>query len=251
MTTAARPHGLFRLGAFAAMLMAALYAVIAVSYAFLPKNVKVVGTGDPAAYYPALLKNPSAALLLDWEFGVLGIVGVAVVVSVSGFSRRNRNEGWILYTSVLALFGFLIMSVDSLKGSALHKLRAEAWMHGDAATRAAIGATRLTLDYYAWFACGAVGAWILVVNIAMLRNRQLPTVGAALGFVLAGANELIMVSLTFAWMTSLDLAVAAGLLAAVPWLAFVGIRLWRASAPQLRALTDQAVREHVVDDAHV
>lgn len=243
MTNTARAHGLFRVGALFAILMSALYVVIAATYLFLPKDLKVVGTGDPAVYYPALVKHPRAALLLDWQVGVLGFFGVAVVLAVTRFSRGDRDEGWILYTSVLALFGYLILSVDALKGGVLHKLRAEAWVHGDMSTRAAIGATRLTLDYYGWFAFGAVGAWVLVVNIAMLRNRQLPAAVACLGFVLTAANELLVVGWTFAWEPLMDLGVVTGLLGAIPWLTLVGLRLWRASAEcsQPGALGDAAL----------
>jgi hypothetical protein len=253
MRTAARTHGLFRVGALFAILMSALYLVIAATYVFLPKDLKVVGTGDPAVYYPALLKHPGAALLLDWQVGVLGFFGVAVVLAVTRFSRDDRDEGWILYTSVLALFGFLLLSVDALKGGVLHKVRAEAWVHGDMSTRAAIGATRLTLDYYGWFAFGAVGAWMLAVNIAMLRNRQLPAAVAALGFVLAVANELLVVGWAFAWEPLIDPGVVGGLLAAIPWLALVGLRLWRASAqrPRPEQLTDVAVAAQAAEGVHL
>ncbi|OBF57993.1 hypothetical protein A5787_23560 [Mycobacterium sp. 852002-50816_SCH5313054-b] len=209
--------------------MAASYFAIAVTYLFLPKDLKVVGPGNPAVYYPALVKHPHAAVLLDWQVGMLGFFGIAVVLAVSHFSRRDHGEGWIRYTSTLALFGFAILSVDSLKGGALHKMRAEAWVHGDASTRAAIGATRLTLDYYGWFAFGAVGAWVLAVNIAMIRNRQLPVSVASLGIVLAAANEVLVLGWSFSLESLMDVGVGAGLLAAIPWLVFVGLRLRRAS----------------------
>lgn len=230
MTRSMARHGLLRLGAMFAFFMAALYLAIALTYLFLPTDLKVVGPGDPARYYPALAKHPGAAVALDWQMGVLGFVGVAVVLSVSYFSRRDWREGWIQYTSVLALFGYLILSVDSLKGAVLHKLRADAWVHGDASTRAAIGATRLTLDYYGWYAFGAVGAWLLAVNIAMIVNRQLSVLGAGLGIVFAAANEVLVVGWSFSLEPLMDVGSGIGLVTAIPWLVCVGLRLHRAAA---------------------
>lgn len=229
MNTTGRPNGLLRLGSWCAAAMSTLYLAIAVTYVFLPRELKVVGTGDPAVYYPALLKHPGAALLLDWEMGALGIIGVAVILAVSRYASLDPREGWIRYTSVLAVFGFLILSVDSLKGGVLHKLRAETWVHGDASVRAAIGATRLTLDYYGWFAFGAVGAWVFAVSIAMLRNDQIPSTTAGLGAALAAANELLVVGWTVGSKALIDIGVTAGLAAAIPWLALLSRRLWLAS----------------------
>lgn len=227
MTTSHRPTGFFRAGGSFAMVMAGLYVVIVATYAFLPHDLKVVGTGDPAVYYPGLLRHPTAALLLDWETGVLGFFGVAVVLAVSEFARRDTEEWWIRYTSVLATFGYLIMSLDSLRGGVLHKLRAQTWVDGDAATRAAIGATRLTLDYYGWFAFGAVGVWLIAANIRMWRDGRISRPLAVLGMVVGIAHVVFMIGESVQSVPMIDVSIVVGLLAGIVWLGGIGLILWR------------------------
>lgn len=231
------------LGGSCALLMALTYVAVGITYLFLPRDLKVVGMGDPAVYYPALLKDPTPALMLDWETAVMGLLGVAIVLAVSARVLHELSNGWIVYTGFLALFGFALEALDSLRGTVFHLSRAEAWVHGDASTRAAIGATRLTLDYYGWFAFGAVGLWILAVSVPRISSEPAASGLGYLGVALAIGNELLVLGWTFGVVSLIDLGVFLGALTGIPWFTWMGLELRRAATPHAMpaaAATDNA-----------
>lgn len=223
-------YGAYRLAGVAAVLLAAVLVSIGVTYLFIPPGMKVVGTGDPAAYYRAMIEHPGPIFTLEWETVPLGLLGVVVVLGVTRYVRTDRTEGWLACTAVFAAFGFLLKTLDSLRGGALHQLRAAAWLAGDDSTRSAIGATRLTLDYLGWFAFGAVGLWVLAVNVSAVRQRLWDRwtgfAGAAfgVGFLLLMFGECLTVE------PLLDVCIAVTAPAALLWFPRIGLLLLRRSA---------------------
>lgn len=226
---ATRSYGMYRMGSAAAVLLATLFVMIGVTYLFLPAGMKVVGTGDPAVYYRAMVDHPGPIFTLEWETVPLGLLGLAVVLGLTAFVRTDRTEGWLAYTAVLAGFGFLLKTLDSLRGTALHELRAQAWLDGDTSTRAAIGATRLTLDYLGWFAFGAVGLWAMTVSVTALRRRLWAPWISVAGVAFGIGFMLLMVGEITVFEPLLDVCVAVAAPAGVIWFLAVGGVLWRAS----------------------
>jgi hypothetical protein len=214
------------LGATCCGILAICYLSLPLTYAFLSTGEKVVGVGDPAAYYTALLQNPTPAYVLYWVTTIIGIVGVAAVLSITSLVG-STGRGWLGWTSQLAIFAFAVKALDSLRGATLIKMRALAWTQGDSATRAAIGATRLTLDYHAWFSLGAVGAWILVVSISTLHSGRFPRSLGYAGILLAIGHWIGVAGFVFESVSMLSIClVMLGILAPI-WYVGIALRLWR------------------------
>jgi len=225
MTTTPRDTTIPKLGAVCAALMGVAYLALAVCAPFFPDNFKVVGTGDPSKYYTALINHPLMILfVVDGLTIVMGLAGIGAVQALSKLVD-HVNPGLVRYTAFLAQFGLALKALDSFRGLALAQLRAQAWLDGDASTRAAIGATRLTLDYYAWFFLGAVGLWLLVVSVASLRAGVLPRGRSWLG--LAHALGSLLMGAGF-WVHSVPV-LDAGTYA----LGVTGVVWWLAVAPVL------------------
>jgi len=215
-------HGMYRLAGASSYLLALTLVAIGITYLFIPEGMKVVGTGDPAAYYQAMIDHPGPIFTLEWETVPLGLLGVAVVLGLTRWARVDPTEGWLTYTGLLACFGFLLKALDSLRGTALHQLRADMWLAGDTSTREAIGATRLTLDYLGWFAFGAVGLWAISISVAVWRQGRVPWWFSVAGCAFGGGFILLMVGeiLVVHWLLDASVAIAAP--AALVWFTSVG-----------------------------
>ena len=226
-------QNLARVGGNCAVLLGASYILVGITYLFLPAGQRVVGVGDPATYYTSFLQNPTPALFLYWETALGGLVGVGAVLAISDVVN-GRGEGWVRWTSQLAVFGFAVQAIDSLRGVTLLPMRAHAYLAGDASTRAAIGATRLTLDYHGWFEYGAVGLWVLVVSLLALRARSFPKALAWGGVILTAAYWLVVAGFMTSTVPLLSVGtVVGGVVVAPVWYVWAGLRLRRGvgSAP--------------------
>ncbi|MGD2114023.1 MAG: DUF4386 family protein [Acidobacteriota bacterium] len=225
MTETTRDTTIPKLGAICAALMGLAYLALASSAPFFPDDFKVVGTGDPSKYYTALIEHPLIILfVVDGLTIIMGLAGIGAVQALSKLVD-HVNPGLVRYTGFLAQFGLALKALDSFRGLALAQLRAQAWLDGDASTRAAIGATRLTLDYYAWFFLGAVGLWLLVVSIASLRSGALSPARSWLGLAHALGSLLMGAGFWFHSVAVLDVGTYA--------LGVTGVVWWLAVAPAL------------------
>lgn len=218
---------LAKLGGACAVLLGASYAFIGITYPFLSLGERVVGVGAASSYYPAFLQNPSPAIVLYWLTAIGGVLGIAAVQAISALVRRE-NLGWVDWTSYMATFGFVVKALDSFRGLTLIQLRAETWMNSDDSTRLAIGATRLTLDYHGWFAFGAVGLWVLVVCLLMLRTGRYPKLISWIGLVVAFGYLVGTAGFVVTNVTLLSIGVVLIAIAGPFWYGWMGYTLWRA-----------------------
>jgi hypothetical protein len=221
-------NSLGKLGGTCSVLLGVSYFLIGVTYVFLPTGSRVVGVGDAAQYYPSFLAAPTPAMLLFWETALGGILGIAAVLAISE-TVRPANEGWVRWTSYMALFGFAVKALDSFRGLTLLPMRAAAWVAGDASTKAAIGATRLTLDYHGWFTFGAVGLWVLVVSLLTLREGGRPRTLAYFGIATAIAYWCVTAGFVLESVTLLSTGVGLASIAASVWYMWMGLSIQRPS----------------------
>lgn len=219
-------NSLSKLGGVCSILLGISYALIGITYVFLPQGDRVVGVGDPANYYTTFLQNPTPGILLFWLTAIGGVLGIAAVQAISELVR-SANEGWVRWTSYMALFGFVIKAIDSFRGLTLFPMRAAAWTAGDASTKAAIGATRLTFDYHGWFTFGAVGLWVFVVSLLVLRGGTFSKTLCYWGIACAIAYELVMVGFVLASVTMLSIGVGLAAVAGTVWYIWMGLTLRR------------------------
>jgi hypothetical protein len=98
------------------------------------------------------------------------LVAIAVVLALSE-SVRSENEGWIRWTSTLALLGFAVVAINNFRKIAFQPRMAIAYVKGDAVTKAAIEVSGpFSLDPRGWLGFEAVGLWVLIVSLLFLRT---------------------------------------------------------------------------------
>ena len=183
---------LSKLGGICAIIVGILYIVGGAAYLTLPADMK---TGsDPGAFLAAFANEPTMATLQYWAFAFIGVFAIAVVLAVSA-KVRSQNEGWVRWTSNLALIGFAVVALQYSRYIVLYADRAATYAAGDAATKAALAANQslATLDQFGFLAYGAVGLWFLVVNLLALGGDTWPKILAYLGIVGAIAYEFVMI----------------------------------------------------------
>jgi hypothetical protein len=178
------------------------------------------------------------------ELGLLALyclLAIAAVLAVSA-SVRAVNDGWVRWTSTLAIIGLALNAIDALRATALFPAKATAYVQGDAAVKAALTAPGAlwSSDPQGWFKFGAFGFWVLVVSVLALRGisdpdrrpGRWPKPLAFVGIGVALASWLVVVQEVTQTPSQSLLAIpgVVGLVILVPiWFIWMGLRLRRAS----------------------
>jgi len=162
-----------------------------------------------------------------WAEALGALVGIAAVLAISA-RVRSANDGWVSWTSTLAILGLAITAIDDLRFLALTPGRAAAYVQGDAAVRAALTAPGALegLDPQHWLRLGAVGLWVLVVNLLALRTRAWPTPLAYVGIGNALVYWLAVAGIVLQIPTAITLVAGLGAIVLAPlWYIWLGLRL--------------------------
>jgi hypothetical protein len=176
--------GLTRLGGTCAILAGALLPVSAIAYLLMPSAQQ--SWADPAAYLVSFAQVPTFAMI-EYSANVLtAILGLAVVVAIPHIIRPV-HEGWLRWATTVAILGYSVIALQYLRELALIPAMAERFLVADVSTRAATAANLylVLLDPHGWITYGAVGAWLLAINVLALPGtrwpRPLSYVGIAAG----------------------------------------------------------------------
>lgn len=167
--------------------------------------------------------------MIEYSANALGaVLAIAVVVAIPHIVRP-AHEGWLRWSSVVGIVGYAVIALQYLRELALIPALAERYLTTDLSGRAAVEADLylVPLDPQGWVTYGAVGTWLLTVNILALSRqrwaRPLSYVGLASGtgywFVVAGTVLRVDVLVS--------IAAAVGVLLAPVWLIWVGLVLRR------------------------
>lgn len=225
-------------GGTGAMLAGVAYILVGLAF-FLDSTESA---SSAAEFLTRFAENPAMHLLGHWAFGMAGIFMLAAVPALSEPVRRI-NEGWVRWTTTLAIIGFALTAVGNFRAAANELIGARALMSGDAMARTAIvEAVRLGyLDPQGWFQFGAVGVWFLVISLLAQRNALWPRPLVFLGI----ASAVLYWFVPLGRVLELELlnALAAGLGGVVIgpiWLIWLGIRL-RGEAVYDQALSREAI----------
>jgi len=198
-----------KLGGICSIFLGISYILVGITYFFRPAEQKP-GV-DAAQYLLSMAENQTPALLNFWFFAIGALFAIAAVAAISELVR-SQNEGWVRWMSTLAYIGFAVTIIGYLQTISLIPGRADAYVAGDASTRAAIAAlsgSSLSLDPNGWIRYGLPGLWIFVVGILALRGDIVPKILAYLGIIGAICYWLIVAGYLF--HVEVLVAISAGL----------------------------------------
>jgi len=223
-----KDNTLNKLGGNCSILLGILYLLVGITYLLLPADQKQTSALDK--FLLSFAQNPTTQVIQWWVFALSGLIGIAVVLAVSE-SVRSANEGWVRWTSTLAVLGFAIVAINNFRNIAFQPGRAAAYVQGDAVTKAAIEVSGpFSLDPQNWLGFGAVGLWVLVGSLLALRAAIWPRPLTYVGIAVAVAYWLIVVGTVFNQETLITIAAALGGIILAPiWYIWTGLRLRPAS----------------------
>jgi len=227
-----KDNTLSKLGGTCSILLAVSYIVIGITYLpSPPEQQQIVGLyTNPGAFLESFAKDSTLLTVEFWAEALGVLLGIAAVLAISE-SVRSANEGWVHWTSALAIIGLAITAIDDFRFLALTPGRAAAYMRGDAAVKAALtvpGALE-GLDPHHWLRLGAVGLWVLVVSLLALRGGTWPKPLAYVGVGTAIAYWLAVAGVVFQIPSALTIIAGVGAIILAPlWYIWLGLRLRKA-----------------------
>jgi hypothetical protein len=223
-----KDNSLSKLGGNCSVLLGILYLMIGVTYLLLPAAQKQTSATDQ--FLPSFAESPTTQVIQWWVFALSGLIGIAVVLAVSE-SVRSENEGWVRWTSTLAILGFAVVAINNFRNIAFQAGLARAYVEGDAVTKTVIELSGpFSLDPQGWLGFGAVGLWVLVVSLLARRAGIWPQLLSYLGIATALAYWLIVAGFVFYQEILFTIGAALGGIILAPiWYIWAGLRLRQAS----------------------
>lgn len=175
-----KDNSLYKLGGICSVLVGISYVVIGVTELLLTPELSV----ENNAQIPLMFFESNRVLLIaQWSAMAWGSVFALAVIPAVSEKVKHLNEGWVRWTSTLATLGFAVTIIDNYVAIVLTPPMFTAYRVGTEATRAAIlvPGSAEQIDMRGWLQWGAVGLWVLVVNLLAIRGNLLPRLLAYLG----------------------------------------------------------------------
>ena len=216
-----------RFGGFCSILYGLFSALAGLVYFLLPAEQRLGVPGN--VILPSFAQSPTMLNVENLSLGLVGLFGLAVVPAVAQF-LGIKDSGWIRWSGSLANVGFAVSAVGSFIIIGRLPVIAAAYVKGDPSTQAALAAVwRTTLDPLGVWGYGAVGLWVLVISLGLMRspNKNFSSAFAYLGILTALAYWLVPVAF-LSHMPSLFFVVAGGGGVAIAiWFIWLGMTLQR------------------------
>jgi hypothetical protein len=220
---------LSKLGGTCSVLTGVALLAVAAVYLLLPPEQQ------DACHCPdrflASLAHTSTLYVVEFGlYALYSLLAIAAVLAISA-SVRAAHDGWVRWTSTLAIIGVAVTAIDAVRRASLDPARAAAYVQGDAAVKAALtvpGALQ-GLDPQAWLKAGAFGVWVLVVSLLALRGGTWPKVLAAVGIGVAIVSWLVVAGEVVQSQLLIAILGGAGGIIVIPlWYIWLGLRLRQA-----------------------
>ncbi len=177
-------NSLYKLGGVCSMLLGVSYLGVGLTTLLLPPVVTYANdVQSPLMYFEA---NRGMVLAQYWAFLLVGVFGIAVVPAASAMVQ-HLDEGWVRWTSALAMLGFAVSILDNYWAIVVTPAQVAAYVSGTVVTRQVLTVPGMAqfIDVQGWLGYGAVGAWILTISLLALRSRAWPRGLAYVGVVSA------------------------------------------------------------------
>jgi hypothetical protein len=178
-------------GAYTIILTGLSYFLIGVTFLLLPADQQV---GNTQAFLHGLTLDRTMIRLNYFCWALAGITGLGAVPVITNLVREGHEDlaDWVRN---LAILGFTVLAIDHFHVLGFDRFMVAAYQQGDAAAHNGLAGVvpYLPLDRGSWLTGGAVGLWLLVVNILALSDGRLPRVLGALG-IIAGLLSMTAVA---------------------------------------------------------
>jgi Domain of unknown function (DUF4386) len=223
-----KQNQLIRFGGTFAILLGIARLFSSVIYIFLSPDLRA--EVPASSFLPAFAQNASPLITFFWIEALVGFLGVAVVPAFSALVQ-NEEEGWVRWTGNLATAGFVVTAVGYTLSIAKLPGIAAAFVAGDPSTQAALAAVwKSSIDLFGLWGYGAVGLWVLVINILFLRGSKFPQFLSYLGILLAILFLLVPLGTILKNQTILLITAGGGAIAGPIWWIWSGWILRGSSA---------------------
>jgi hypothetical protein len=220
---------LSKLGGTCSILTGVAILAVAAVYLLLPPEQQDA-CHCPDRFLASLAHNSALYVVEYGLYTLYALLAIAAVLAISA-SVRVVHDGWVRWTSTLAIIGTAVGAIDNIRRVSLDPARAAAYVQGDAATKAALtvpGALQ-GLDPQGWLKLGGVGVWFLVVSLLALREGTWPKPLAWLGIGVAIVAWLSVVGEVVQTQSLFVILAGAGGIIVIPlWYIWLGLRLRRA-----------------------
>ena len=221
-----KPNQVLRFGAICAVIAGVFNLLASLAYLLLPAAQKLGARG--ADLLPSVAQNAMMLILLHLCFTAIGIFGVGLVPALTAGVRTPANEGWLGWAANLAIVGYAVFAVAGLLTIDHVPRVAQAYVAGDAATKAALLAVwRGSVDPFAFWGYGVVGLWMFMANAASFGAPQLrmSPVLVLLGIFVGVLHMLIPLGFVFKLPLLFAIINILGSIVATVWYVWVGLSL--------------------------
>jgi hypothetical protein len=216
-----------KLGAVSSIIVGFAYFIIGGIQVFLPPD-QTCNCAD--RFWLSFLNFPRGLTAQYAAFALTGLLGIATVMAISETVQREESP-WVRWTRSLALLGFALTAIDNFHALDLNYQKAFEYVNTlGAQAPLSVPGSMAGLDVNGWFRFGAIGLWVLAVNLLALRNAAWPKLLAYVGIAGAVAYILVLVSNVFG-LSGLTLAAAGigGILLGPIWYIWMGFRMYDAA----------------------
>lgn len=218
-----------KVGGTCSILVGISYILVGITYLLGPAEQRP--GADAAAFLTSFAQDPLMSILMYWGFALGAVFAIAAVLAVSELVLP-LNEGWVRWTSNLAVIGFAVTALNYFRYLAYYPMLAADYATGDAATKAAVEASQsvVALDPNGWLIFGGVGLWFLVVNLLTLSGNTWPKTLSYIGIAGAIAYLLVVAGYIFQVYILITIAAAAAIVLGPIWYIWAGLTLQKATA---------------------
>ncbi len=224
--TTQNPSSLFQAGGICAVLVGICSAISYILYLLLPEQQKLGAKGPDLL--PSFAQNPTILTLEFIGLALVGLFGLGAVMAIS--QAVAAQNGWVRWTSALAYLGYGVLAVSQLLTLERLPRVADAFVAGDAATKAALAAVwKSSLDPQTWLQYGGVGLWIVIISLLAVRTNAFPKLLAYLGLLVGIVHCLLPVMFVLQAPAFIVPLAAVGLIVIPVWYIWVGITLQRSA----------------------